>query len=90
MKKKKITKKENKIFLDDINLFTKNIVTNKKIEIKGDEKMNTISGVRNPEKPKMKEIIQEIGLKGKITRNRGKIINPIKSNYIDAENFFKQ
>ena len=43
--------------------------------------MNTISGVRNPEKPKMKEIIQEIGLKGKITRNRGKIINPIKSNY---------
>ena len=88
--KKHLLKKENKIFLDDINLFTKNIVTNKKIEIKGDEKMNTISGVRNPEKPKMKEIIQEIGLKGKITRNRGKIINPIKSNYIDAENFFKQ
>ena len=88
--KKQFLRKENKIFLDDINLFTKNIITNKKIEIKRDEKMNTINGIRNPEKPKMKEIIQEIGLKGKITRNRGKIINQIKSNYIDAENFFKQ
>ena len=88
--KKNILRKENKVFLDDINLFTKNIITNKKFELKGDEKMNTISGIRNPEKPKMREIIQEIGLKGKITRNRGKIINPIKSNYIDAENFFKQ
>ena len=88
--KKNILRKENKIFLDDINLFTKNIITNKKFELKGDEKMNTISGIKNPDKPKMREIIQEIGLKGKITRNRGKIINPIKSNYIDAENFFKQ
>ena len=88
--KKNILRKENKVFLDDINLFTKNIITNKKFELKGDEKMNTISGIKNPDKPKMREIIQEIGLKGKITRNRGKIINPIKSNYIDAENFFKQ
>ena len=88
--KKNILRKENKIFLDDINLFTKNIITNKKIEIKGDEKMNTRSGIKNPEKPKMREIIQEIGLKGKMARNRKKAINPIKSNYIDAENFFKQ
>ena len=76
--------------MDDINNFTKNLMTNKKVEIKGDEKMKTISGIRGPEKPNMREIIQEIGLKGKIMRNRSKILAPIKSNFLDTENFFKK
>ena len=38
----------------------------------------------------MREIIQEIGVKGKIMRNRSKILVPIKSNFLDNENFFKQ
>ena len=88
--KKNILRKEHKFFLDDINLFTKNIVTNKKIEINGEKKFNTIKGVRNPEKPNVREIIQEIGLKGKIMRNRSKMIAPFKSNFLDNENFFKQ
>ena len=88
--KKNILKKEKQVFLDDINNFTKNLMTNKKVEIKGDERIKTISGIRNPEKPNMREIIQEIGLKGKIMRNRSKILAPIKSNFIETENFFKQ
>ena len=82
-------KKERKYILDDINMFTKNLMKNKKVEIKGDEKLNIISGIRNPGKPNIKEIIQEIGLKGKIRRNRSKLLIPIKSSYIDTENFFK-
>ena len=90
--KKNILKKENKFFLDDINLFTKNLITNKKNELKGemDIKMNTIGGVKSPEKPNMREIIKEIGLKGKLMRNRSRVLAPIKSNYIETENFFKQ
>ena len=88
--KKNLLRKEKQIFLDDINNFTKNLMTNKKVEIKGDEKMKTISGIRGPEKPNMREIIQEIGLKGKIMRNRSKILAPIKSNFLDTENFFKK
>ena len=40
-------------------------MANKKVVIKGDIKMKTISGIRSPEKPNMREIIQEIGLKEK-------------------------
>ena len=76
--------------MDDINNFTKNLMTNKKVELINDEKMKTISGVRNPGKPDIREIIQEIGLKGKIMRNRSKILAPIKSNFLENENFFKQ
>ena len=89
-KHKNILRKENKFILDDINLFTKNLITNKRIEVPGDEKMRTIGGGKNPEKPNMREIIQEIGVKGKIMRNRSKILVPIKSNFLDNENFFKQ
>ena len=86
-----ILRKENKIFLNDINLFTKNLMTNKKIETKVEEKINNLkSGARNPEKPNIREIIQEIGLKGKILRNRSKVLVPFKSNFLDNENFFKQ
>ena len=83
---------ENQFFLDDINLFTKNLITNKKNELKGemDIKMNTIGGAKSPEKPNMREIIKEIGLKGKLMRNRSRVLAPIKSNYIETENFFKQ
>jgi len=90
--KKNILKKENQFFLDDINLFTKNLITNKKNELKGemDIKMKTIGGVKSPEKPNMREIIKEIGLKGKLMRNRSRVLAPIKSNYIETENFFKQ
>ena len=88
--KKNLLRKEKQILLDDINNFTKNLMANKKVEIKGDIKMNTISGIRSPEKPNMREIIQEIGLKGKIMRNRSKIVAPIKSNFLDTENFFKK
>ena len=88
--KKNLLRKEKQIFLDEVNNFTKNLMTNKKVELPGDEKMKTISGIRNPEKPNMREIIQEIGLKGKIMRNRSKILAPIKSNFLDTENFFKQ
>ena len=88
--KKILLQKEKKLFLDDINNFTKNLMTNKKVELKNDEKMKTISGVRNPGKPDIREIIQEIGLKGKIMRNRSKILAPIKSNFLENENFFKQ
>ena len=89
-KHKNILRKENKFILDDINLFTKNLITNKRNEVPGDEKMRTIGGGKNPEKPNMREIIQEIGVKGKIMRNRSKILVPIKSNFLDNENFFKQ
>ena len=88
--KKNLLRKEKQILLDDINNFTKNLMANKKVEIKGDIKMNTISGIRSPEKPNMREIIQEIGLKGKIMRNRSKLVAPIKSNFLDTENFFKK
>ena len=88
--KKNLLRKEKQIFLDEVTNFTKNLMTNKKVELPGDEKMKTISGIRNPEKPNMREIIQEIGLKGKIMRNRSKILAPIKSNFLDTENFFKQ
>ena len=88
--KKNLLRKEKQIFLDEVNNFTKNLMTNKKVKLPGDEKMKTISGIRNPEKPNMREIIQEIGLKGKIMRNRSKILAPIKSNFLDTENFFKQ
>lgn len=89
-KHKNILRKENKFILNDINLFTKNLITNKRNEVPGDEKMRTIGGGKNPEKPNMREIIQEIGVKGKIMRNRSKILVPIKSNFLDNENFFKQ
>ena len=89
-KHKNIIRKENKYVLDDINLFTKNLITNKRNEVLGEEKMRTIGGGKNPEKPNMREIIQEIGVKGKIMRNRSKILVPIKSNFLDNENFFKQ
>ena len=86
---KNLIKRSNKFILDDINLFTKNLMTNKKSEFKLNERMKTIEARRNPEKPNIREIIQEIGLKGKIMRNRSKLFAPIKSNYLDNENFFK-
>ena len=89
-KHKNNLRKENKYILNDINLFTKNLITNKRNEVLGEEKMRTIGGGKNPEKPNMREIIQEIGVKGKIMRNRSKILVPIKSNFLDNENFFKQ
>jgi hypothetical protein len=87
--KKNFIKRSHKFILDDINLFTKNLVTNKRNEIKLNERMRTIEARRNPEKPNIREIIQEIGVKGKIMRNRSKLLAPIKSNYLDNENFFK-
>ena len=86
---KNLIKKGHKFVLDDINLFTKNLMTNKRNEFKLREKMNTVESRRNPEKPNIREIIQEIGVKGKIMRNRSKLLVPIKSNIIDNENFFK-
>ena len=66
--------------------------------LKKDEKynnkiMNTtgrIKGISHPGKPDMKEIIQEIGLKGKIMRQRVKVFPTIKSNILEGEKFFKQ
>ena len=37
----------------------------------------------------MREIIQEIGVKGKIRRERNRFLPAIKSNILDNENFFK-
>ena len=82
------TKKIKKYILNDMNSFTKNLITHKI-----DEKMNTtggIKGIKYPGKPGVREIIQEIGLKGKITRQRRKFLPIIKSKFLDNENFFKQ
>ena len=82
------TKKIKKYILNDMNSFTKNLITHKK-----KKKMNTtggIKGIKYPGKPGVKEIIQEIGLKGKITRQRRKFLPIIKSKFLDNENFFKQ
>lgn len=89
---KKSFLRKNKFFLDDVNRFTKNLMINKKNQIKEETetKMKTIEVMKNPEKPNIREIIKEIGLKGKLMRNRSKIVAPIKSNYLETENFFKQ
>ena len=92
--KEKKSKKIKKYLLNDMNTFTKNLITNKKDD-KFNEKimMNSkgkIKGLTHPGKPNMKEIIQEIGLKGKLLRERKKFLPFIKSNILENENFFKQ
>ena len=89
----KISKKIKNYMLDDMNTFTKNLLTNKKDENSNERIMNTTGGTRGisiPGKPNMREIIQEIGLKGKNMRQRTKFLPAIKSNFLDNENFFKQ
>ena len=90
----KIIKQVNKYMLDDMNTFTKNLLLNQK-DNKFNEKLlmkttGKIRGVSNPGKPDMREIIQEVGLKGKNMRSRTKFPPLIKSNFLDNENFFKQ
>ena len=92
--KEKRSKKIKKYLLNDMNTFTKNLITNKKDD-KFNEKIITnstgkIKGLTHPGKPNMKEIIQEIGLKGKLLRERKKFLPFIKSNILENENFFKQ
>ena len=91
--REKMSKKVKKYFLDDINNFTKNLITNKKDEKFSQKVMNTtgrIKGISYPGKPNMREIIQEVGLKGKIPRQRTKFFSSIKSNILENENFFKK
>ena len=90
----KMAKKAKKHMLEDMNTFTKNLLLNKK-DNNFNEKfiMNTTGGIRgisNPGKPNMREIIQEIGVKGKLLRERKKFLPSIKSNILENENFFKQ
>ena len=89
----KMVKKANKYILDDMNTFTKNLLLNQK-DNKFNEKLmmkttGKIRGVSNPGKPNIREIIQEVGLKGKNMRARTKFPPVIKSNFLDNENFFK-
>ena len=89
----KISKNIKQNIYDDMNTFTKNILLNKKDAQFNEKVMNTTGGIRgisNPGKPNMREIIQEIGLKGKVMRQRTKFLPAIKSNFLDNENFFKQ
>ena len=88
----KLSRKANQNILKDMNNFTKNLIINKKDENYGGSITNNkgkIKGISHPDKPNIKEIIQEIGLKGKLTRER-KFLPAIKSNFLDNENFFKQ
>ena len=88
----KISKNIRKNIYDDMNTFTKNLLLNKKDNQFNEKIMNTTGGIRgisNPAKPNMREIIQEIGLKGKVMRQRTKFLPAIKSNILDNENFFK-
>jgi len=90
--KHKLSRKANKNILKDMDNFTKNLMINKKDENYGENIINNtrkIRGVSHPDKPNMKEILLEIGLKGKLTRER-KFLPAIKSNFLDNENFFKQ
>ena len=90
--REKMSKKVKNYFLDDMNNFTKNLITNKKDEKFSQKVLNTtgrIKGISHPGKPNMREIIQEVGLKGKIPRQRTKFLSSIKSNILDNENFFK-
>jgi len=89
----KISKNIRQNIYDDMNTFTKNLLLNKKDNQFNEKIMNTTGGIRgvsNPAKPNMREIIQEIGLKGKVMRQRTKFLPAIKSNFLDNENFFKQ
>ena len=90
----KMAKKAKKHMLEDMNTFTKNLLLNKK-DNNFNEKfiMDTTGGIRgisNPGKPNIREIIQEIGVKGKLLRERKKFLPSIKSNILENENFFKQ
>ena len=86
--------KESKFSLDNINIFTKNIITNKEFGNQEDKRMKTIGGIKNPGKRGLRTLIQEMGIKGKNLRNRNRNNNrnffPFKSSYIETENFFKQ
>ena len=91
--REKMSKKVKEYMLKDINDFTKNLITDKNTEKSSQNILNTagrIKGISHPGKPDMREIIQEIGLKGKIMRQRGKVFPPIKSNILEGEKFFKQ
>ena len=91
--REKMSKKVKKYILDDMNNFTKNLIINKKDEKYNQKVMNTtgrIKGISHPGKPNMREIIQEVGLKGKIPRQRSKFLSSIKSNILENENFFKK
>ena len=83
---------QNQNILNDMNNFTKNLMMNNKDENYGENIINNntgkIKGISHPDKPNIKEIIQEIGLKGKLTRER-KFLPAIKSSFLDNENFFK-
>ena len=91
--RQKLSRQAKQNLLEDINNFTKNLITNKKDEKFSEKIANStgkIKGMLHPDKPSMREIIQEIGLKGKLSRERKKFLPVIKSNFLDNENFFKQ
>ena len=91
--RQKLSKQATKNILEDMNNFTKDLITNKTEEKFFGNSMNKsgkIKWVSHPDKPNLREIIQEIGLKGKLTRERKKFLPAIKSNFLDNENFFKQ
>ena len=90
--KEKMSKTINENILNDMNTFTRNLIINKKDNNFNEKVMNTtgnIKGIYYPGKPNMREIIQEIGVKGKIRRERNRFLPTIKSNILDNENFFK-
>ena len=90
--KEKMSKTINENILNDMNTFTRNLIINKKDNNFNEKVMNTtgnIKGIYYPGKPNMREIIQEIGVKGKIRRERNRFLPAIKSNILDNENFFK-
>ena len=90
--KEKMSKTINENILNDMNTFTRNLIINKKDNNFNEKVMNTtgnIKGIYYPGKPNMREIIQEIGVKGKIRRERNRFLPSIKSNILDNANFFK-
>ena len=75
--------------LEDINQFNKEIITGKNWSNNNGTKTSLIPK-KNPEKPGNLQISREMGLKGKNLRNRNKFVVPLKSLFLETENFFKK
>ena len=89
-------KKENNISIinfnsfEDINKFNREIITGKNTKSNYNLFKNSFLTKNHPEKPGNLEMSREVGLKGKIFRNRSKLFTPLKSILLENENFFKK
>ena len=77
---------------EEINKFTSEILTSTNWMQKNGVKNTIVAPFRNPEKPGLKEISREMGVKGKSLRNRTKNISQEQMGImsLEAVDFFKQ